>query len=64
MADKKPLPVTPLMTIKQVAEALNVDPKTVRRLIKSGEIISHRIGGQHRISAADYERYLSRQRGI
>jgi len=56
-------PTDPLLSINEVAKALNVDPKTVRRLIKSGELISHRIGHQHRISMADLQLYLKLNRG-
>ena len=47
-----------LLTIKEVAEYLRVDPKTVRRLIEDGELAAHKIGRQWRISESDLKKYL------
>ncbi len=47
-----------LLTIREVAEYLRVDPKTVRRLIEDGELAAHKIGRQWRISESDLKKYL------
>ena len=47
-----------LLTIREVAEYLRVDPKTVRRLIEDGEMAAHKIGRQWRISESDLKKYL------
>lgn len=45
-------------TIAQVAEALNVHIRTVRRWIKSRVLPVHRIGGVVRIAEADFAAFL------
>jgi len=42
------------LTIGDIATCLNVDPRTVRRWIKSGALPVHRIGRLPRISEADF----------
>ena len=49
---KKP---EPLYTVAQAAEILNVSEKTVRRLIKKGQLRVIRIGGLLRIDPMDLE---------
>ena len=54
----KPSPVhdtqDPLLTIPEIAEADHVNPKTVRRWIKSGELAAYKLGRQWRISERDH----------
>ena len=47
------------LTPREVAEALRVSDMTVYRLIKSGELRALRIGNSYRISAEDFDAYLS-----
>ncbi len=47
-----------LLTIKEVAEYLRLDPKTVRRRIKDGELAAHKVGRQWRIAESDLKKYL------
>jgi excisionase family DNA binding protein len=54
----------PLLTIGQVGDHLQVAPRTVRRLIAAGAIIAVRVGVQLRITEADLEHYVRRQRGM
>lgn len=54
--------VPSLRTIAQVAERLQVDDKTVRRLIKRGELKAYRLGRQLRISDDDLLAYLDKNR--
>jgi excisionase family DNA binding protein len=50
-------------TVADVADALGVHPKTVRRRIVDGELRVHRIGRQLRISAEDFRAYVATRRG-
>jgi excisionase family DNA binding protein len=49
-------------TVEQVAEALNVSPRTVRRWIDNEMLVAHRIGGVVRIAEADLKAFLARHR--
>jgi excisionase family DNA binding protein len=53
-----------LLTIRVVAEALKVSEKTVRRLIKRGDLPAFKVGdrGQLRVDEQDLERYVESQR--
>lgn len=50
-------------SIEDIAAHLAVSDKTVRRWIKSGDLIAHRIGRQWRISRTDLETFLKLRRG-
>lgn len=54
--------MTEFMSIKDVAEYLEVDYKTVYRLVRRGEIPSSQVGRVYRIRKADVETYLADQR--
>jgi excisionase family DNA binding protein len=54
-ADKAPLPL--FFTIRELAARWRVDPRTVRRKIKLGELRAVRIGRQLRVSPDEAERY-------
>ncbi len=45
-------------TIKDIAESLQLSPKTVKNLIKKGEITVYQTGRQIRISEKDFENYM------
>jgi excisionase family DNA binding protein len=50
-------------TVKQVAEALDVDPRTVRRWIASNTLAVHRFGRRSvRIAEADLKAFLALHR--
>ncbi len=49
-------------SIEDVASLFSVSDKTVRRWIKSGELVAHRIGRQWRISKTDLETFLKLRR--
>ncbi|WP_375757408.1 helix-turn-helix domain-containing protein [Corallococcus exercitus] len=53
-----------LLTIPEVAEAMKVSEKTVRRLIKSGDLPAFKVGerGQLRVEEQELERYVESQR--
>jgi excisionase family DNA binding protein len=50
-----------LLTIRDVADLLQISTKTVRRLIARGELPAHRLGRQWRIAPAELERFLRRK---
>jgi excisionase family DNA binding protein len=49
---------TPLLTLLQVSNQLNVSVRTVRRLVEAGQIPFVRIGKSVRISAAHLQGYI------
>jgi excisionase family DNA binding protein len=49
-------------TIADVAENLAVATRTVRRWIKSGELVAHHFGGAVRIAETDLQAFLSAHR--
>lgn len=51
-------PSPQLLTVAEVAERLAISERTARRLIKSGELVTHRIGRAVRISEADLAAYV------
>ena len=52
-----------LLTIHDVAEFLRIDPKTVRRLVKSQRLAAYKVGRQWRISERDLWAFLTERRG-
>jgi excisionase family DNA binding protein len=52
----------PFYTPKALAQRLSVNLKTVRRMLKSGEIPSYSIGTAVRIDPQDVDCYLARRR--
>ena len=53
----------PLLTIPNIAQRSKVSTKTVRRWIKSGDLIAYKLGGQLRISEEDWNLFLRIRRG-
>jgi excisionase family DNA binding protein len=49
-------------TIKAVAEALDVSPRTIRRWISNGDLVVHRVSGIVRISEGDLRVFLALHR--
>jgi excisionase family DNA binding protein len=49
-------------TVQEVAEALGVWPRTVRRWIKNEKLAVHRFGGVVRIAEADFKAFLAAHR--
>jgi len=52
------------MTTEQVLGCLKVDPRTIYRLIKSGELPAVRIGRRWRFRRSDLDDWIERQRAI
>jgi excisionase family DNA binding protein len=53
--------LTALLTTGEVLDCLNVTPRTIYRLIRSGELPAVRIGRQWRFRPADLIAWLDRQ---
>ncbi|MBI1873415.1 MAG: helix-turn-helix domain-containing protein [Acidobacteria bacterium] len=53
---------TPFLTLGEVIRYLRVNPRTVYRLIRSGELPANRIGRQWRIRRSDLDWWLEKQR--
>ena len=49
-------------TIAEVAERLQVAPRTVRRWIQAGDLVVHRVGGVVRIAELDLRAFLALHR--
>jgi excisionase family DNA binding protein len=56
--------VARLLLIDQVAEALGVSARTVRRLIARRELVACRLGRSVRVHPDDLARYIDRRRGL
>jgi excisionase family DNA binding protein len=52
------------MTTEQVMGCLKVDPRTIYRLIRSGELPAVRIGRRWRFRRSDLDEWIERQRAI
>ncbi len=51
-------------SLPEVANRYDVSVRTVRRWIKNGELVAHRIGRQLRISAEDLKTFEKLRRGV
>ena len=51
-----------LFTIAEVAERLDVAERTIRRWIKSGDLVAHRFGRVVRIAELDLRDFLAARR--
>ena len=58
-ARRAPQPLASFYTIGQVAEALGVSTRTIRRWVANKLLIAHRINGLVRISEADFQAFLA-----
>ena len=55
-------PRRPFFSPKALAEYLALSERTVREMIRTGEIPSYRIAGARRIAAEDVDAYLASRR--
>jgi excisionase family DNA binding protein len=53
---------TAAMTVQEVAEYLNVDPKTVYRLVNRGELPGFKVGGSWRFQKDDLDDWIAKQK--
>ncbi len=58
----KPSTLTDFHTISEIAERLKVSPKTVRRWIARGDLVTYRFGRQIRITEADLNAFVAGHR--
>ena len=49
-------------TVEQVAEDLNVSPRSVRRWIRSKALVAHRFGASVRIAESERKAFIARHR--
>lgn len=52
----------PAMTVQEVAEYLNVDPKTVYRMVNRGELPGFKVSGTWRFRREDIDRWIDDQK--
>jgi excisionase family DNA binding protein len=55
----QPLPTTPLLTVRQVADILTLSESTVKALARSGKLSAYRTGGCWRFTEDDVSAYLA-----
>jgi excisionase family DNA binding protein len=63
MRNDRPKTLTKFYTIQQIAECTESSERTVRRWIKQGLLVVHRINGMVRVSEADFLVFLAAHRG-
>lgn len=51
-----------MLTVAQIAQKLNVNPRTVYRVLKDGEMPYYSIRGQKRVQQVDFATWFKRQR--
>jgi excisionase family DNA binding protein len=61
MSSSKPSPPV-VYTVVEIADLLKVSDKTVRRWIKAGDLIVHRLGHQLRITESDLAAFIRQRR--
>lgn len=48
------------LTVREVAEALKMSEKTVRRLIRQGKLPGKQIGRAYRVRRSEFDAYMAR----
>jgi excisionase family DNA binding protein len=51
-----------LLTVYEVADELNVNPETVRRWLKRGDLVGRKVGRHWRIAMADLKAFAAGER--
>ena len=51
-----------MLTVREVADQLNVSLKTVRYWIETGKIEGYRLGKEYRIRKQDFEKFLEQSK--
>jgi len=62
MKSDRPKAPTKFHTIEQIADCMEASTRSVRRWIKEGLLVAHRINGLVRISDADFQAFLAAYR--
>ena len=52
------------LSVQEVAKRLNVNPRTVNRMIDRGELPAYKVSGMFRIDEKDLQAYLEANRTI
>lgn len=52
------------MTVQDVAEYLNVDPKTVYRMVNRGDLPGFKVGGSWRFHRSDLDEWILQQKAV
>lgn len=52
------------LTVRQVAERLNVNERTVYRMAQAGEIPAFKVAGTWRVLGADLDAWIEKQKAI
>ncbi len=52
----------PAMTVQEVAAYLNVDPKTVYRMVQRGDLPGFKVRGTWRFQKADIDAWIAEQK--
>jgi excisionase family DNA binding protein len=52
----------PAMTVREIADYLNVDEKTVYRLAKAGKLPGFKVAGTWRFRKGDIDEWIERQK--
>lgn len=50
------------LSVQEVAKRLNVNPRTVNRMVERGELPAYRISGVLRVDEQDLQEYLRKNR--
>jgi len=53
---------TTAMTVQDVAEYLNIDPKTVYRMVNRGDLPGFKVGGSWRFKRDDLDAWIAKQK--
>jgi excisionase family DNA binding protein len=62
MKSDRPKSPTKFYTIEQIANCVEVSTRSVRRWIKNGLLLAHKINGLVRISETDFQAFLAAHR--
>jgi excisionase family DNA binding protein len=57
-------PQRPFLTIQQIAELLDLDYKTVYRMVVAGQLPAAKLGGSYRIRRADLDTFFEQQKVV
>ncbi len=63
MTKRETTPPSRMLTVKDVADYLRIDSKSVRRLVKSKQLAAYKVGRQWRVAERDLWAYLTERRG-
>lgn len=50
------------LTVADVAEHLEINAQTARRMMRRGDIPAHKIGGEYKVRVEEYAEWLEQQR--